>query len=275
MLGSIRRHTTYANATATLALLFAMSGGAFAVTTKGNGGGASHARGAAVARKSRSSKAKTLRGPRGPKGETGPAGATGAAGPAGPEGKAGAPGSQGPLGPQGPAGKEGKAGTNGQTGFTEVLPPGKTETGSWSLGGGENQFIVSSVSFPIPLKEELDFTKVHFIGSNGKEVELVRETPLELKEETSSACHGNYKEPQADPGNLCIYGREERGLNLISLTPSGTAFRPYIFPSGGTPHALGGSEGAGVSGAVLFGKTESSSPLNVAWGSWAVTAEEA
>jgi len=272
MLGSIRRHTTYANATATLALLFAMSGGAFAVTTNGNAG-ASHASAAAVARKSRSSKAKTLRGPRGPKGETGSAGAVGAAGPAGPEGKAGAPGSQGPQGPQGPAGKEGKAGATGQTGFTTTLPPGKTETGSWSMGGGENQFIVSSISFPIPLTEAFTFTQVHFIDTNGKEIELLKETPSpELKEETSSACHGNYTEPRADPGNLCIYDREELNLGLSGLTPTGTAFRPAVFPGGGSAAALGGKEGAGVSGAVLLAKAES--PPAWAWGSWAVTAEE-
>jgi hypothetical protein len=96
MIQLIRRHVTYANVVMTLALVFAMAGGAFAVTSRDGGRHAT-----AIAAKKAKPKSKGLRGPAGPRGPQGPAG---------PEGK------QGPVGPQGPAGAKGENGSNGTIG---------------------------------------------------------------------------------------------------------------------------------------------------------------
>jgi hypothetical protein len=89
-----RGPSSYANVTATLALLFAMSGGALA---------ANHYL-ISSTKQINPSVLKKL------KGSTGATGLTGAAGREGPAGKEGPTGKEGPLGKEGPAGKEGKEG---------------------------------------------------------------------------------------------------------------------------------------------------------------------
>lgn len=99
----IRKRLTYANVAATLALVFAMSGGAFA---------ASHY--IITSTKQISPKVikhlKGKRGKRGKRGKPGPIGQTGATGPQGKEGLAGKEGPPGKEGKEGPPGKNG-AGT--------------------------------------------------------------------------------------------------------------------------------------------------------------------
>lgn len=108
----IRAHLSYANLAATLALLFAMSGGAVAATGGFSSGGSIRAcvneeggvkllKAGGRCGRSRKSIAWNITGPAGPKGATGASGATGGAG---------APGKEGA------AGKEGKTGTEGQPG---------------------------------------------------------------------------------------------------------------------------------------------------------------
>src|ERR1700733_9632268 len=126
MLSAIRRRVTFANVAMTVALVFAMSGGAYAAGKY-----------LITSTKQISPKVlKSLVGKTGPVGKNGTNGANGA------NGAPGEKGAQGPQGPQGPdgkegkvgePGKEGKAGTNGTTGFTETLPPGKTEKGAWGF----------------------------------------------------------------------------------------------------------------------------------------------
>jgi hypothetical protein len=97
---------TYANAAATLALLFAMSGGALAAnhyllnSTKQISPGL----------------LKKLRGAAGPKGSSGPAGLAGREGPAGKEGATGKEGLAGKEGKEGKEGKQGKEGKEGKEG---------------------------------------------------------------------------------------------------------------------------------------------------------------
>jgi hypothetical protein len=84
----MRRHITYANVTATLALVLAMSGGALAakhylITSAGQ------------------VSPKVLHSLKGAPGSPGAAGAAGARGPAGPAGAAGQPGARGPEGREG------------------------------------------------------------------------------------------------------------------------------------------------------------------------------
>ena len=109
MFSLIRRRMTYANIAATLALVFAMSGGAYAASRvlitstnqikpsvlkqlKGRAG---------------SNGAQGLTGPSGPAGAVGAAGATGPAGATGATGLTGAAGATGATGKEGPGGTEG------------------------------------------------------------------------------------------------------------------------------------------------------------------------
>src|SRR6266516_6405599 len=90
---SPRTHLTYANVAATLALVFAMSGGALA---------AKHY----LINATKQISPKVLKAL---KGKTGKAGATGKEGPAGKDGAPGAPGGPGKEGPRGPEGAPGSA----------------------------------------------------------------------------------------------------------------------------------------------------------------------
>ncbi|HEY7891799.1 MAG TPA: hypothetical protein VIC05_06270 [Solirubrobacteraceae bacterium] len=96
MIELIRKRLTYANVAMTLALVFAMSGGAYAakhyVITS--------------TKQIKPSVVKEL------KGKSGLVGLEGKQGPAGPQGPKG---DKGDKGPQGPEGKEGKEGTNGES----------------------------------------------------------------------------------------------------------------------------------------------------------------
>jgi hypothetical protein len=112
---TIRRHISYANVVASLALVLAMSGGALAATrylidsTKQiNPKVLSALKGKAGTRgRTGASGAQGAQGPpgaQGVQGNQGPTGADGAQGTAGPEGARGAEGARGPEGPRGPEG---------------------------------------------------------------------------------------------------------------------------------------------------------------------------
>lgn len=136
----IRRRLSYANVLATLALVFAMSGGALA---------ANHYLLNSAKQISPKLLAK-LKGRAGAKGKAGPAG------PAGPTGPAGATGAQGPAGPQG---------TQGAAAPT-TLPSGQTESGLYYMGQGnavENARVEAAVRFPIALDTPIAPTHVVYL----------------------------------------------------------------------------------------------------------------
>ncbi|MHB8240436.1 MAG: hypothetical protein ACYDHN_00440 [Solirubrobacteraceae bacterium] len=124
-----RRHLSYANVTATLALVLAMSGGAMA---------ANHY----LINSTKQINPKVLKKLKGHTGAKGPAGAPGA------------PGPQGSIGPQGPKGENGSNFTPGTT-----LKSGETITGSWAVGGGTNDWLATTVQFRIPLATPPSETK--------------------------------------------------------------------------------------------------------------------
>lgn len=105
-MGLLRRHLTYANVAATLALFLALGGAAYAATQlPRNSVGTGQLRAEAVtagkiAKKTR----KQLQGDRGPAGAQGPQGKTGKQGP---KGASGAKGAQGATGPRGTNGTDG------------------------------------------------------------------------------------------------------------------------------------------------------------------------
>ncbi|MGN6371909.1 MAG: hypothetical protein ACTHM1_02825 [Solirubrobacteraceae bacterium] len=242
MVSRIRKRVTFAHVVATVALVFAMSGGALAAN-----------RYLITSTKQISPKVlHSLKGARGKQGPAGPSGPAGPAGPVGPAGLAGAKGATGAPGAQGPQGEPGPPGKDGTTGFTETLPSKKTETGAWAATSSGAGILLAPISFSIPLQAGLEATQVHFVDTVASGSHSIPQ------------CPGNAQEPVAEPGNLCVYEQQS----------SFSAPKVEIFPPGGVPPfpAFKGKEGAGTSGAVVF--ILSSEEGNYIWGSWAVTAPE-
>jgi hypothetical protein len=119
-----------------------------------------------------------------------PAGPVGPAGPAGPQGK------EGPQGKQGPEGEPGEDGEDGETGFTETLPTGETETGTWAVGPSTGTSVIP-LTFNIPLAEAPE--ALHFVDLEGKET-TGSAAPIDPVN-----CLGSAEDPTAKPGQLCIY----------------------------------------------------------------------
>jgi hypothetical protein len=238
MFSLIRRRLTYANLALTIALVFAMSGGALA---------AGHY--LITSTKQISPKVlKSLKGTNGKNGTSGATGPSGPAGPAGPAGTAGGPGPAGPAGPAGATGAAGAAGKNGTTGFTEKLPSKKTETGSWTVSAtDENSPIFVPISFPIPLTTGLGAANVHYVGSAGN----------------GSTCPGTAEEPAAEQGNLCVYQAFVSGIEVEGEDLAVAA----IHVAGAFPPP----PGAGISGAVVW-LTANAGETPSSYGTWAITA---
>jgi Collagen triple helix repeat (20 copies) len=243
MIGRLGNRITYANVAATLALVLAMSGGAYAATkyvitsTK-------------QIKPSVRAQLKGNSGARRAAGALGAPGAQGPAGGAGTAGKEGALGKDGKEGPPGPKGETGPKGEKGLTGFTETLPSKKTETGSWTdqvppkaETDGREAIAFSSISFAIPLASALNGSHVFYV-----EPEAV----------APEQCPGTVTEPAAAAGDLCLYGA------FVTLVP---AF--------GVIHDSSNSEftaqGAAQTGAVLTFLAEGEGG-GFAYGTWAVTA---
>jgi Collagen triple helix repeat (20 copies) len=192
-----RLHLSPATMIASLALVFAMTGGAYAAkkylitSTK----------------QISPSVLKSLQGKAGPAGIAGTAGAQGAQGPAGPAGSVGAQGPAGARGEAGAAGTKGATGAQGKEGpagpLLETLPAGKELKGTWSAGsyapeekaveGIYNGVATASVSYVFPLSEtETPIT--HYIKPG---------------EATPAGCTGSASDPGADEGNLCVFAELE------------------------------------------------------------------
>ncbi len=244
-----------------VALIAALAGGAYAAS------------GGLTAKQKKEVKkiAKQFAGAPGAPGATGPAGAPGAKGDTGAAGSAGTNGTDGTNGTNGvsPIGtafsgeqngcKEGGVkfvganatvacngvkGEPGETGFTDTLPPGKTETGTWALGP-HAQATVVPLSFTIPLAEAPE--SLHFVNLEGKEQTLEGETPV-----TPVNCLGSAETPTAAPGQVCVY----EGANFGEA--EGFAANSVL-------------TSLSTSGATYFYSIEEN---QVAFGSWAVTAPE-
>jgi Collagen triple helix repeat (20 copies) len=230
MLSAIRNRTTPGAVIATLALVFAMTGGAYAAK-----------RFLITSTKQISpSVLKALKGAAGKPGAPGPAGPAGAAGAgtAGAKGESGAVGANGTNGTNGTNGesvttkaaseaecKEKVGGTaftvggktehvcngkNGTTGFTEHLPSGKSETGVWALSElAKASTFVGSVSIPIsfaiPLENRLDEFHVHAIGEG------------EVGKAEEGCGGGSSENPTAEKGNLCVYIQFGEKISPASL----------------------------------------------------------
>lgn len=297
MLSTLRRHMTYANVAATLALVFAMSGGALAASRylitstkqikpnviaslrgangKPGANGANGAQGAAGAQ--------GPAGPAGGKGDTGEKGSEGSQGPQGPQGPKGEQGPQGTAGAQGQQGAKGDTGPQGITGpagspWTAggTLPVGATETGAWLVNetGDEAKRktaepIETAISFPIPLVKAL--INEEECGESNHQPCVTDVVTREAQEHGTApaACKGSVESPTAESGHLCVY---------ISYLEGGadseTSFYDGVFNPDGLAPTEQYVEGTGTAGAILsffaIG-TPLKSERAVGAGTWAVT----
>lgn len=250
MFSVIRRRITFANVAMTLALVFAMSGGALAA-------------GKFLITSTKQIKPSVLASLKGKAGAKGAAGAAGPAGPAGPQGPAGANGKDGAPGAPGGNGANGESVTSaalkaGEAGCAEggskftvggksttacngekgVIHPGETlapeasETGTWLIFRASAGDLYGNISFPIPLE--------HPIAESNIKIEPEGYTG------SNHECPGTAEEAKAEPGFLCIY----------------TSFSEELQP----PEAALST----ADGIVLraFGPSEA-----VGFGTWAVSAE--
>ncbi len=238
MLSRTRKHLTPSTLIAFVALIFALTGGAYAAT---NTNSPSRATPTASAAKSKTtSKAKTgPRGPAGPAGKagaTGPAGPAGATGPAGPTGPAGATGPQGPQGAKGETGTEGKAGagvTNKTTvpsqntcseGGTEFIVEGKKTyacDGKEGAPGPQGSPWTAGGTLPAGSSEKGTWSAIYTATAANQPMASAISFEVPLKEEPEvhfiafgeqppAGCSGTAEAPVAEPGNLCIFTITEK-----------------------------------------------------------------
>ena len=247
MFSAIRKRLTYANVAMTLALLFAMTGGAYAANKY-----------LITSTKQISPKVlKSLKGANGKNGAAGPAGPAGTAG-VGTAGAQGAQGAQGPQGPAGTNGEKGEKGTNGTNGAPGEegpagpegvcstsschLPSGVTETGTFEGTSSAAKAIQLPISFPIPLPSSLGGGSANFV------------TKEDVKNKSyPEGCSGSAAKPEAAKGFLCVFG----GFTGELVTNQ--------FFSPGEPADL-----VGTTGTIVNAETENAEELVV--GTWAVTA---
>jgi hypothetical protein len=289
MFSRIRKRFTFANVVVVFALVFAMTGGAYAASKY-----------VITSTKQISPQVlKQLQGKGGPKGEAGAGGAAGSIGtqgpigPAGPNGKngeAGAAGVNGEPGQNGksvlsssfagteePSGKpchenggtkleredsgvaeyvcDGKEGKNGKEGepWTAggTLPSGKTETGGWAMGEGSvGANMETAISFTIPLGAAIESS-----------TNAIRE-PAGYSGSPGEACPGSAASPQAAPGDLCVYVGAEKDIQSFFGNPVISVDK-----------LTAEENGADAAGARIVASTlEPERSSAYARGTWAVTA---
>jgi hypothetical protein len=231
MLGKLCSRLTYTNVAVTIAVLFAMSGGALAASKV-----------LITSVKQISPKVVTAL-----KGKAGPTGAAGSQGPAGVAGKDGSNGKDGAKGADGQSvtsaevptssatcGKQGGAEFTAASGKTTAcngspwtvggLPKGATETGVWAVSQFAHKFeaIAVPVSFTVPLTKAIPGTSAHFINAE--------EGEGEAKENLPAGCKGSYTKPAAENGQLCVFisgapvnivEAAMAGFELVETEPSG------------------------------------------------------
>ena len=282
MFSVIRRRLTYTNVALTLALLFAMSGGAYAAK-----------RYLITSTKQISPKVlKQLQGKAGPAGSVGPQGPSGPAAPAGPAGSKGETGANGAnglsvisteskakIGPCKEGGSEFQAASgitfacNGEKGKEgtfggQTLPAGKTLTGMWAastfgLAAPPNPGFgraLAAVSFPLPVSPALESKDgkpgALYIGVEEGEGEAKENLPeAEINGQMVKLCTGNHQHPGAAEGRLCIFAEDEH--NVFALAKPG----PEIPAVSGATVGFRISAFTGAEGAMWID------------GTWAVTAE--
>lgn len=166
------------------------------------------------------------------------------AGKQGPIGPQGNPGATGAKGDQGATGTAGAKGATGFSGFTETLPSGATETGTWSMGmnlSGAGVLEMVSLSFNIPLATEIAEANIQFNPFG---------FPTGATTEEKEHCPGSVTDPKAKSGFLCVYTGNLANANYAS--GAGALGFPHSYKSGA---------------AIAFGTTGTPA---FGYGTWAV-----
>jgi len=245
MLQAMRRHINATTIVAVIALVFAMTGGAYAAKKF-----------LVTSTKQISPRVlKTLKGANGKNGTAGPAGPAGpaGAGTAGPTGPAGSAGAKGDTGPEGKQGAPGVAGTPGKNGTPGTpgepwavggLPKGATETGTWIALPNATTEDFATISFSVPLAAALDSSHVHYVTVEDVENKTI-----------PAGCAGTAEAPEPEEGNLCLF----EGKFSAGALEEALILRP----------AQGLTLGAGTTGALLL--IFSKAPEARFIGTWAVT----
>lgn len=250
MMSWVRKRLTLSNVGLMIALVFAMTGGAYAAKKY-------------VITSTKQISPTVLKQLRGKNGSNGQAGSVGLQGPAGTPGKDGSPGAPGKDGQPGKDGKEGSPWTVDGT-----LPSNKTLKGEWSISG-TGSIAVDSFSFALPLKKA---PIKHYINMAGKEP-FYNATSETIEERTQAECPGSAAEPTAEPGHLCVYAaQEEKSMpSVFGNTPL-----PVVcgFDEQGGGNCLALSKASTTASPFGFGMEAVSEggAMNV-FGSWAVTEE--
>jgi hypothetical protein len=261
---------------AVIALILALSGAAFAAS------GALTAKQRKEVSKIAKAEAKKFPGPAGPVGAQGLAGTQGPGGPAGARGDKGEKGDMGlsgatgesvevtPIAPNEPecegrggtlvekedattasekaevcTGKKGADGAEGKPWTpNNVLPPGASETGTWTFSGTTSDTAGIQVALPffIPLSAPLE-GHVHYSGEGS----------------FSTSCKGNTEFPKPEPGELCVYTN-------TAEEPENTTFEGIF--SSSFPEEGASPEGAVLKFSAPTGETRTS-------GTYAVRAPQA
>ena len=142
-------------------------------------------------------------------------------------------------------GKEGSPWTDGGN-----LPPGATETGTWSFNGtaADTDGVYAPIGFPIllappqlPRNQEGVTTRAHY------------ETDADFSTFCGDAAGGSATLPAAKPGELCVYVREVKNATFDAMT--------RVLP-------VTEAEGALRSGTLLHFNM---SGVGYGFGTWAVT----
>ena len=204
----MRRRFSYANVAATLALVFAMSGGAYAA-------------GRYLINSTKQINPKVLRKLHGARGAVGPIGAVG------PQGVTGATGRQGPRGP------------DGEPGFSALsqLPSGKTESGDFALttlAEKEGEPVTTAVTFSVPLSVPIPAEHVEFrsatapfsenclgpgLARRGWLCVYTNATPLNVKSEPPPKSFNPEASPTVGSGRYGVgFNWESAGAGLVRIT---------------------------------------------------------
>jgi hypothetical protein len=198
----IRRHVSYANVVATMALVFAMGGTAIA---------AKHY----LVNSTRQINPKVLKALKGNTGKTGATGPQGTLGPTGPQGTLGKEGQRGPVGP-----------------FPATLPTGQTLTGTYYLGSTDpgTNYAIDQISFQYRLAAA---PQAHFIAVTGTPPSQCPGSAENPKAEPGNLCIYENESVGEAASSFAIYSPMNKEGVKEGTSPFGVAIE--INAAGGGP----------------------------------------
>ncbi len=92
----------------------------------------------------------------------------------------------------------------GGSGGGGVLAPGESQKGVWAVED-ESSFFMLPITFPRPLASDVGFNLISEPTEGGAKTALAGD---------AGNCPGTTEDPEAEPGEFCMYAREFSGLSL-------------------------------------------------------------